>query len=356
MGHGEGDGFRHRRMLEQRLVDFARGDVLAAAIDHLSRAAGQIKVTFVVEKALVAGLEPIADEGGGRRRRVAVIAGHDAAAAHGDVAGLAGRQRVAAVVQDRDVEADRNADGAGLALARRQRIAGNRRGSGFRHAVEFDDRGAKRPFQLGEHKRRQRRRGRADQAQPDAGDLIRIEPRLGENRLMHGRHRGVPGRRKLAQPAEEAIDVAARRANHAAAGGERCHHGGDQTVTMKQRQHVQAAIGFAQLERRDGAEGRGADIGVRKRHDLRPRCGAGREQQQRGGSGPDRIGRRLARRCARKREQAGGLACRRQVEYRQAARLRDAARRSIRRRPARSTREALSRQNIGPVPRPNRQG
>ena len=329
MGHGEGDGLRHRRMLEQRLVDFARGDILAAAIDHLAGAAGQIEIAFVVEKTLVAGLEPIAGEGGRRRGRVAVITGHDASAAHRDVAGLAGRQHVAAVVQDRDIEADRDADGTGLALARRQRIAGNRRGGSFRHAVEFDDRGAEGPFQLGEHPRRQRRRGGADQAQPDAGDLIRVEPRLGENGLMHGRHGGVPGRRKVAQPAEEAIDVAARRANHASACRKRCHHGGDQTVTMKQRQHVQAAIGFAQLQCCNGAEGRRADIGVRERDDLRPRRRAGREQKQRGGSGPDWIGRRLARGSARKREQAGSLACRRQVEYRHAARLRHAARRPI---------------------------
>jgi hypothetical protein len=58
VGHAEADRLGHRRMAEQNLVDFARTDFLAAAIDQLLDAAGEVKIAIAVENPLIAGAEP----------------------------------------------------------------------------------------------------------------------------------------------------------------------------------------------------------------------------------------------------------------------------------------------------------
>ena len=60
--HAEGDRLGHLGMREQHLVDLARRDLLAAAIDHLLQASGQREIAVLVEDALIAGPEPAIDE------------------------------------------------------------------------------------------------------------------------------------------------------------------------------------------------------------------------------------------------------------------------------------------------------
>jgi hypothetical protein len=73
--HDRGDllaelGVRHRRstppapprVVHQDLVDLARADLLAAAVDDLLQPAGQAEVALGVHHALVAGAEPAVGE------------------------------------------------------------------------------------------------------------------------------------------------------------------------------------------------------------------------------------------------------------------------------------------------------
>ena len=63
VGQGEDDRLRDRWMLQQHVLDFARPDLFAAAIDDLLGAAGDEQVAVVVEVAAVAGAEPTIGEG-----------------------------------------------------------------------------------------------------------------------------------------------------------------------------------------------------------------------------------------------------------------------------------------------------
>ena len=58
MRHGEGDRLGDGRVRQQDLVDLARRDLLAAAVDDLLETAGQVHVALVILVALVAGAEP----------------------------------------------------------------------------------------------------------------------------------------------------------------------------------------------------------------------------------------------------------------------------------------------------------
>ena len=195
---GKGYGFRDCRMFEQRFVDFPRSYFLPTAIDHFPHTARQKQVSVLIEKALVAGLEPIARKRRLCRDRIAVVAWHDARAADGNLASLATRQRCPSFVHDRNIQLHRYADRARLALARRHRITCDRCGSSFRHAVKLDHRGLEGSFQFREDGRRQRRRRGAYETKATVGCLLTILSSLGENCLMHGRHRGVPCRAKVA--------------------------------------------------------------------------------------------------------------------------------------------------------------
>ena len=103
---------------------------------------------------MVPCLEPITGESGLGRHRVAVVAGHDSRATDDDLPCLAARQQSPFFVHDRDVQTHWHADGTRLALARRQRIARDRRGSGLRHAIKFYHAGLKGFLQFREDARR----------------------------------------------------------------------------------------------------------------------------------------------------------------------------------------------------------
>src|SRR5580704_2408531 len=98
---------------------------------------------------------------------------------------------------------------------------------------------------------------------------------------MYSRYRGVPRRLKSAEPLEKAVDLPTRGTYDAGPGRQRSHQRVMQPMAVEQRQHVYAAIGFAELPRGGRAVRRGADVGVRLRNNLRSRRCARREQQNR---------------------------------------------------------------------------
>ena len=152
---------------------------------------------------------------------------------------------------------------------------------GFGHAVGLDHGRAEGRFELGHHGRRQRGGGRADQAQGGFRDDLLVAGGAGEDQLVHGRHGGVPARRGLAQPAEDAHRVEAGRAPGAAARADAREHAGDQPVDVEQRHDVEATV--AGRERQGGGDvgGGGADVALAQGHDLGPRGRAGGVQDER---------------------------------------------------------------------------
>src|SRR5262249_47808357 len=150
VGDGKCHGLRHRWMLQDDVFDFLRGDFLPAAIDSFEYAPGKKQVPVVIEETEIAGLEPIAGKRGLGRHWVAVIARCDAYAPYDDLARPAAGQQSPSFVHDRDVQIPWEADRTELALARRQRIASNVRGSGFRHSVALDHRGLEGLLHLGQ--------------------------------------------------------------------------------------------------------------------------------------------------------------------------------------------------------------
>ena len=106
-----------------------------------------------------------------------------------------------------------HADDAGLARPRRQRVGGHLVAR-LRHAVALDHRRAEHRFEVAHHLRRQGRRGGAEEAQRHPRDDLAVALRPRQDRLVHGRHRRVPGGPLRIEPAEEAQRVEARRADH----------------------------------------------------------------------------------------------------------------------------------------------
>ena len=85
-------------------LDLARGDVLAARDDHVLLAVGDEQEAVLVEIADVAGAEPVAEEALLGLLRIVPIAARDLRSAQADFAFGPGRQYVAVVVADLDLD------------------------------------------------------------------------------------------------------------------------------------------------------------------------------------------------------------------------------------------------------------
>jgi len=103
----------------------------------------------------------------------------------------------------------------------------------------------------------------------------------GQDGLVHGWHRRVPGGPCLFQPAKEFQGIEARGAEHRAAAGERCQHRGNKAVNVKQRHDVQAAVGADEAKGAGDIVGGCSQVALRQRHDFRPRSGARGVQNER---------------------------------------------------------------------------
>ena len=112
-------------------------------------------------------------------------------------------------------------------------------------------------------------------------DAVGVARGAREDRLVHGRHRRVPGRLHLIEPLEEFQRIEAGRADHRRAGGKRGEHRRDQAVDVEQRHDVEAAVRSASAAASRGCCRRGREVGLRQRHDLWARRRAGGVQHER---------------------------------------------------------------------------
>src|SRR3546814_13004954 len=118
-------------MVLQHLVDLARGDLLAAAVDDLLDAAGDPDVAVGVHGPLVAGAEPadaatvgIGGEAVGVGLLVVLVAGGDVGAADDDLALPPGRTETAVGAEATHLRPGGDADRTGQAGGRRPRVRG----------------------------------------------------------------------------------------------------------------------------------------------------------------------------------------------------------------------------------------
>src|SRR4029450_10342374 len=96
--HADHRAVLHRGMAPQHLLDLAGEDVEAAGDDHVLLAIDDVDEAVLVDNADVAGMVPAEGRGLARRGLVVVVAQHDQAAAHHDLAALAARQDTARLV------------------------------------------------------------------------------------------------------------------------------------------------------------------------------------------------------------------------------------------------------------------
>ena len=118
-----------------------------------------------VHHTLVAGAKPAVDERLGVRGRIVLVSAHHVRRRGSRSRPSRRRATVCRGHPRRALRARALAHRAGLALARRQRVARHLM-RGFRHPVGFDDRYAEHALELADHRRRQRRRRRPNEAQP----------------------------------------------------------------------------------------------------------------------------------------------------------------------------------------------
>ena len=104
VAHADDGDLAHLRQFVDHALDLGGGDVLAAGDDHVLLAVGEIEKAVLVEIADVAAAEPVAEEGGGGLFRIIPVALRDLWPAQADFAVLAGRQAVAGIVADLDLD------------------------------------------------------------------------------------------------------------------------------------------------------------------------------------------------------------------------------------------------------------
>ena len=111
IGHRKSADLGDRLVCGERLIDFRRTDLLAAAIDDLFQPACDEQIAVIVEPALVAGPEPAVDERLRVRLGRGLVARGDRRSLEDDLAGLASREQLAALgIPNRDTSAARDAD------------------------------------------------------------------------------------------------------------------------------------------------------------------------------------------------------------------------------------------------------
>src|SRR6185295_17636552 len=92
VGNADNRDFKNVLMLEHRVLDLGREEILAAADDHLFHAPGDLKITARIHATEVAGVEPAFGVYGVRGGfGVVVVAAHHIVAADADLALLVER-------------------------------------------------------------------------------------------------------------------------------------------------------------------------------------------------------------------------------------------------------------------------
>src|SRR5439155_16407185 len=94
--------FGDRRMTQQRFIDLARRNLLAAAIDQLLDSANQSQIAFVIQVALIACAKPAIRERCGISLRVAFVPAEDVRPFDRHLPCRARRKQIASLVESRD--------------------------------------------------------------------------------------------------------------------------------------------------------------------------------------------------------------------------------------------------------------
>src|SRR5215469_1784253 len=103
MRYAERDRVSHVRVLEQRLIDLARGDGLPAPVDHFPDPSGEEQVSVVIKPPKVAGAEPAINECRAVRR-IILIAAEQAASPDGNFTLFVDCQPLTVGSEDRDAD------------------------------------------------------------------------------------------------------------------------------------------------------------------------------------------------------------------------------------------------------------
>ena len=270
---------RHCRMPEQHAFDFARSDLLAAAIDDILDPSAQRQIAVAIEPTQVAGAKPAVDERGRGGHRIVEVPVDDAGAARDDLAERAFGHCVARRVDDRNVVEHGGPDGARPANVRWQRVTRQR--ARLRHAVALEHRCAERVLESGHHLRIEARRTRPNEAKPCTANGVAIPVEALQDRLMDRRSGGIPRRVHFGHLPQERPDVEFARTDHARAVGERNEQRGFQAVPVEHRHHVQAAVARAELVELAARTRVREQMALADRHELLLRRRARRQQHER---------------------------------------------------------------------------
>ena len=180
IGAADHGGFGDAGMRDQHALDLGRIDVLAARDDHVLLAVVDEEMPVGVARADVAGMIPAVAQRLGGRRRVAPVLEEHVRPAHHDLAGDAGRDLAAGVVDDARLAHEAGQAGrAGALVAADARVDRDRAGLG--RAVDL------------QHRHAARREG-IDQA-------LRHLRRAGGERAQAGRCRSRPSADARSRPA-----------------------------------------------------------------------------------------------------------------------------------------------------------
>ena len=270
-------------MREQHLVDLARRDLLAAAIDQLLDPPDQREVALGVEKALIAGPEPAVGKRRGVGFWVVFVPRDDVRPLDDDLAALPRLQKLPGGVHDADADVGAASDRPRLADAGWQRIRRHlvRR---LGHAVRLEHRRAKRGLELVHDLRRQRRAARSNETEAfGPGRPSRREIRIGagEQQLVQRRHCRVPRHAVIPGNPPERQRTELRRHDDGAAGRQRGERRRDKAMHVEQRHDAERDIvGAEPIAARDVAR-RDGQVRVGERHALGTSGTAARVQNER---------------------------------------------------------------------------
>ena len=302
VGHAHRGGVEHRGMAQQRFIDLARGDVLAALDDQLLDAAGDEEEAVGVAVAEVAGAQPaVGGEARGGGVGILVVAAHHVRTADRDLAGDAVGHRLQRGVDHPRFAARGLAHRPELAPRRIERVR-----EAWRHRFgqphRLDHAKAEFALEALQVLGRQRRRRRPTEA--DSGQ--RVERRcLGlEQERHHRRHHVEPAAALVDRPAPVAGNREPRRHHQAAARCQRRQHRHREGVDVVERHHREHPIIGPQSVLGDDGLRVGRQVGLGQHHALGLAGGARGVHQQR-----QRVGGRLCRPALRR-----GLALARQHE------------------------------------------